>query len=77
MALKIVSPDIAHKTEVGGVALGLADAEAVRVEAAAMLARVRDKKPDARIDGLLVTAMASDGVEMVVGVRNDPVMGPM
>ena len=76
-ALKIVSPDIAHKTEVGGVVLGLTDADAVRVAAVAMLARVRGSKPDARIDGLLVTAMATDGVEMVVGVRNDPVMGPM
>jgi len=77
VALKIVSPDITHKTEVGGVALGLADADAVRVEAAAMLARMRDKASGARIEGLLVTAMATDGVELVVGVRNDPVMGPM
>ncbi len=77
VALKIVSPDIAHKTEVGGVVLGLADADAVRNEAARMLTRVRDKKPKARIDGLLVSAMATDGVELVAGVRNDPVMGPM
>lgn len=77
VALKIVSPDIPHKTEVGGVALGLADTDAVRTEAADMLARVRDKAPDARIDGLLVSAMASGGVELVIGVRNDPVMGPM
>lgn len=77
IALKIASPDILHKTEVGGVALGLADAAAVRSAAETMLASVREKAPGARIEGMLVSPMAGEGVELVVGVRNDPVMGPL
>lgn len=75
--LKIVSPDIAHKTEAGGVALGLADAEAVRAVAEEMLATVAQRAPGARIDGLLVSRMAGEGVELIVGARRDPVMGPI
>jgi acyl-CoA synthetase (NDP forming) len=75
--LKIVSPDITHKTEVGGVALGLPDAGAVREAAEAMLNRVRVEAPGARIEGLLVGRMAGEGVELIAGVRRDPVMGPV
>ena len=77
VALKAVSPDLPHKTEVGGVALGLPDAEAVEAEAEAMLARVAGAAPDARIEGLLVSRMAGDGIELIVGARVDPVMGPL
>ena len=77
VALKVVSPDLPHKTEVGGVALGLADAAAVEAEAAAMLARVGEAAPDARIEGLLVSRMTGEGVELIVGARVDPVMGPL
>lgn len=77
VAIKIVSPDIAHKSEVGGVMLGLADGEAVHAATEAMLGSVRCKAPDARIDGVLVSPMAGEGVELVVGVRNDPVMGAL
>ncbi len=75
--LKIVSPDIAHKTEVGGVRLNLPDAEAVREAAAQMLASVAAKAPNARIEGLLVGRMAGEGVELILGARRDPVMGPV
>jgi acyl-CoA synthetase (NDP forming) len=75
--MKIASPDIAHKTEVGGVALNLVDANAVRAAAEAMLASVAEKKPGARIDGFLISPMAGDGVELIVGVRRDAVMGPV
>lgn len=77
VALKVVSPDLAHKTEAGGVALGLADAAAVAAEAAAMLERVARTAPEARIEGLLVSRMAGEGVELIVGARIDPVMGPL
>ena len=77
VALKVVSPDLPHKTEVGGVALGLADARAVEAEATAMLARVAEAAPGARIEGLLVSRMAGEGVELIVGGRVDPVMGPL
>ena len=76
VALKIVSPQIAHKTEIGGVALGLADAGAVREAARGILARAAAAHPEARIDGLLVAPMAGKGIEVILGVQNDPVFGP-
>ena len=77
VAMKIVSPDIAHKTEVGGVALNLADAAAVRAAAERMLTDIPARAPGARIDGVLVTPMAAAGVELIVGSQRDPVLGPM
>ena len=77
VVLKIVSPDIPHKTEVGGVALGLADAEAVRAAHARLLAAVASKAPHARIDGVLVAPMARGGVELIAGISRDPVFGPV
>ena len=77
VVLKIVSPGLPHKTEVGGVALGLRDADAVRAAHVAMLDRVRAKAPQARIDGVLVAPMVSGGTEMILGVTQDPVFGPV
>jgi len=77
VALKIVSPDITHKTEVGGVALGLRDARAVREAAAIMLARVAAERPQATIRGLLVEAMAPSGKELLLGGVHDPQWGPV
>ncbi|MGR3454509.1 acetate--CoA ligase family protein, partial [Pseudooceanicola sp.] len=77
VVLKILSPDIAHKTEVGGVALNLRGAGPVRAAAQRMLEEIPAKVPDARIDGLLVSPMAGEGVELIVGTHRDPVMGPM
>ncbi|MCW0213920.1 MAG: acetate--CoA ligase family protein [Pseudonocardia sp.] len=77
VALKIVSADIVHKSDVGGVALGLADPGAVRSAHDAVLAAARANAPDARIDGVLVTPMAPRGVEAIVGARIDPVFGPV
>ena len=59
VALKIRSPDITHKSDVGGVALNLGDAERVRREATAMLERVKAARPEARLDGFLVQPMVS------------------
>jgi acetyl coenzyme A synthetase (ADP forming)-like protein len=78
VALKIVSPDIVHKTEVGGVALGLGSPEAAADAAAAMLARVTERRPGARLDGVLVQAMAGGAVaELLLGVVRDPQFGPL
>ncbi len=79
IALKILSPDIMHKTDVGGVALNLANADQVRRQAAAMLERVRTANPSARLDGFLVQAMVSrpGAVELLVGLIEDPVFGPL
>ena len=75
VALKIVSPDASHKTEVGGVSLDLRDAVAVCAAADAMTARLKSNNPRARIEGFLVQEMV-DGVEMIIGVREDPQFGP-
>ncbi|HVC51265.1 MAG TPA: bifunctional acetate--CoA ligase family protein/GNAT family N-acetyltransferase [Stellaceae bacterium] len=79
VVLKIRSPDITHKSDFGGVALGLADTAAVRREAAAMLDRVRLARPEARIHGFLVQAMVSrpGATELLVGIADDPVFGPV
>jgi acetyl-CoA synthetase (ADP-forming) len=77
VALKVVSPDIIHKTDVGGVALGLPDAGAVRAAAAAMLARVARERPGAAIRGLLVEAMAPAGKELLLGGVRDEQFGPL
>ena len=77
VVLKICSPDIAHKTEVGGVAVNLRDADAVRQAAASILKSADKHAPEARIDGILVAPMAPDGVETIVGVMQDPVLGPV
>ncbi len=75
VAVKVVSRDIAHKTEVGGVKLGIADADALKAAAAEVLANGRSAKPDAKIDGVLVSEMA-EGIEVLIGVINDPGFGP-
>ncbi|MGE0315698.1 MAG: acetate--CoA ligase family protein [Lautropia sp.] len=77
VVLKIASPDIAHKTDVGGVALDLADEAAVRRAHARLLASVAAQRPGARIDGVLVAPMAKGGTELIMGVSRDPVFGPV
>jgi acyl-CoA synthetase (NDP forming) len=74
--LKILSADIAHKTEAGGVALGLRDADEVANAYAAMMAAVAEREPHARIDGVLVARMIA-GIETVIGVKRDAVFGPV
>ncbi|THT96288.1 CoA-binding protein [Lampropedia puyangensis] len=77
VALKIASPDIAHKTEAGGVALDLADAAAVAQAAEQIFAQVQRHAPQARIDGLQVQRMMPPGHEMVIGVVRDADFGPL
>lgn len=78
VALKIRSPDIIHKTDVGGVALDLPDAQAVQKAAELMLERVTKNRPDARIDGFQVEPMLdrSRSHELIVGIAIDPQFGP-
>ncbi|MHA1109114.1 MAG: acetate--CoA ligase family protein, partial [Alphaproteobacteria bacterium] len=75
VALKIVSPQASHKTEIGGVALNLMDEAAVRDAAADMKARLEAIDPAAETEGFLVQEMVS-GTEMILGVREDPQFGP-
>jgi acetyltransferase len=77
VVLKIHSPDITHKTDVGGVALDLPDAEAVRAAFRTMLETVARKAPGARLLGVTVQKMVrtEDGVEMILGIKKDPTFG--
>ena len=76
VVLKIDSPDILHKSDVGGVRLGCADATAVREGVRAMLEEVRRRAAAARLEGVLVQRMLAGGTEMIVGVKRDPLFGP-
>ncbi len=75
VAVKIVSAQASHKTEVGGVALGLGDAAAVRTAAQAMSGRLTSHDPRSHLEGFLVQEMV-DGVEIILGAREDPQFGP-
>ena len=77
VAAKILSPDIPHKTEVGGVVLHIADEAALREAVAAMRARIAAAAPDARITGVLVQPMARGLAELILGFRRDPEVGPV
>lgn len=77
VVMKIASPDIAHKTEAGGVALGLTDAGRVAAEFDAMHERVRAHAPAARLEGVIVARQLDGGIEMLVGSQRDPVFGPV
>jgi acyl-CoA synthetase (NDP forming) len=74
---KIASPDILHKTEIGGVLLNLQDAKAVESAFETLLARAHQHMPNAQIDGVLITPMVKGGVETILGVQVDPTFGPM
>lgn len=79
LAIKILSPDITHKSDAGGVVLGLADADEVRSAAQTMLKRVAANAPAARIEGVSVQEMVTrpDAVEVIIGMATDPTFGPV
>lgn len=77
VVLKVVSPDIAHKTEVGGVVLGVASREKAAEAHDRILESARRHEPDAQIDGVLVAPMITDGIETILGVVDDPTFGPV
>jgi acyl-CoA synthetase (NDP forming) len=76
VVLKILSADIAHKTEAGGVALGLQDGQSAAVAAREMEKRVRAHAPAARLEGFLVQKMERGLAEVILGFRRDPLVGP-
>jgi acyl-CoA synthetase (NDP forming) len=77
VALKISSPDIAHKTECGGVRLGVTGDAAVQEAFEAIMRGVAQAAPAARLDGVLVAPMRRGGLELFVGTARDPVWGPV
>lgn len=76
VVLKIVSPDAPHKSDVGGVVVGLEDAAAVRQGFNQVLERVQAHLPGARIEGVLVCRQAPAGLEVIVGALDDVTFGP-
>ncbi len=79
IALKLISPDIVHKSDVGGVRLGLTSESDVRAAAIRMIARVRKVRPEARVTGFSVQPMARRGArrELIAGLAEDPTFGPV
>ena len=75
--MKVVSKDILHKSDAGGVKLNLSGEPALRQGCKEILSSCRHYKADAEIEGMLVTPMAAKGVEVIVGVSRDPFFGPV
>lgn len=77
VVMKIVSPDILHKSDRGGILLNLSNSRAVMDGYRQMLSQVIKAAPDARIEGVLVESMAPKGQEIIIGMRRDPQFGPL
>jgi acyl-CoA synthetase (NDP forming) len=77
VVLKIVSPDIAHKSDAGGVKVGPNSATEVQTAFEEIMAAVKARQPDARIEGVAVQRMAAQGTEVIVGMSKDPQFGPV
>jgi acetyl-CoA synthetase (ADP-forming) len=76
VVLKIVSPDIPHKSDVGGVVVGIKNTEEVKDAYGKILENVEKNAPKARIEGIMVQEMAPSGTEVIVGCTKDPQFGP-
>jgi acyl-CoA synthetase (NDP forming) len=77
VALKVVSAQVAHKSDVGGVKLHLASQDDVRTAYGEIEAAVKRAAPDAAVDGVSVQPMADPGLEVIVGMTTDPQFGPV
>jgi len=77
VVLKIVSPDITHKSDVGGVKVGLPDSAAVRNAFNEIGANARKAVPNASISGVAVQPMATEGTEVIIGMTTDAHFGPV
>ena len=77
VAVKVLSASIAHKSEAGGVRLGVTNLDELAEAIRAIRANVRQHRPDAAIDGFIVAEMVTDGLETIVGVLRDPSFGPV
>jgi acetyl-CoA synthetase (ADP-forming) len=76
IVLKIVSPQVLHKSDAGGVLINIKDEEGLREGYNTILKNVKKHVPDAEITGILVQEMAPNGTEVIVGSTNDPTFGP-
>ena len=77
LAMKLVSPDVSHKTDVGGVRLGIATEAQLRAEYHELMRTVRERAPGAKVNGVLIQQMVSGGRETIVGISRDPSFGSL
>ena len=77
VVMKIVSPDIIHKSDAGGVKVGLSGPSQVRDAYELMMMRIKEREPEARLQGVLIQEMVTEGWEIIVGMTRDPQFGPM
>jgi acetyltransferase len=77
LAMKIVSPDVIHKSDLGGVKLDVANSQQVRDGYDLMMMRISERVPGARIEGIYVEKMLDRGLEVILGMHRDPQFGPM
>jgi acetyl-CoA synthetase (ADP-forming) len=76
LVMKIISPDIIHKSNLGGVAMNIINSLQIKKAYKNIISQVREKRPDAKIDGILLYKQAPKGVEVIVGMIRDPQFGP-
>ncbi len=77
VVLKVASPDVVHKSDIGGVKVGLKNATQVSQAYKDILTAVKQKQPDARVHGVSVQSMAKSGVEVIIGMTKDAQFGPV
>ncbi len=77
VVIKVISSEISHKTDVGGVRTGIKDAQELRVVYEDMIQRIHRYMPGARIKGILIQKMLENGREVILGMNRDPQFGPM
>jgi len=77
VVMKVLSPDILHKSDIGGVKLDIRDPDGVQSAFAAIMASVAEEAPDARVTGVLVARQMTGGVECFMGISRDPTFGPV
>lgn len=77
VVIKVVSPDISHKSDAGGVKVSLKDKEQVAQAYDGIMSSCREKFPDASLDGVSVQNMARPGIEVIIGMTKDPQFGPV
>jgi len=77
VVMKILSPDIMHKSDIGAVKLNVADADAVQTAYSEIMKAAKDHSPEAELSGILVAKQLSGGVECLMGINRDPTFGPV
>jgi acyl-CoA synthetase (NDP forming) len=77
LVMKIISPQISHKSDVGGIMLSLKNTDEVRAAYREMMGNIPKKRPDAVLEGVQVQPMLSGGKEVIIGMIRDPTFGPM